>query len=101
MTKETMTLEEIQAELSNMCNCADPQYAAAFDYVQQITTQSLLQFINGHEYLYLLQDLHVQVKDAPESDLKTKLNTCIEGLIHLVSEEIKKAEESNKETSVA
>jgi len=96
----TMTLEETQAGLAKMAEeCQHPEYKAAADYIAQITHQSLLGFMHPLEYRAMVEEVHVQVVEAEDSEFKTELNTLIESLLSLLDEAIKAQED--KEASVA
>ena len=84
-----MTLEETQKGLHEMAEtCVHPEYKAAADYIMQLTQQSLLGFMHPLEYKVLIEEVHVQVVDAEESDFKIQLNTLIESLLTLLNQAI-------------
>ena len=83
-----MTLDEIYAELKELAQCGDQQFADAANFVGQITQQAHQGQMSPAELTETLQDVQRQIEiiqDMSQMAYKEKLNTLINGIIVIAS----------------
>ena len=83
-----MNFDDINNQLSMLVSSTDPEFAAAAEQVQNLVQQVQAGQMSPDEFNELLADLQRQleiVQDASRLQFKEVLNTCINGLITIIS----------------
>lgn len=83
-----MNFDDINNQLSMLVSSTDPEFAAAAAQVQNLVQQVQAGQMSPDEFNELLADLQRQleiVQDASRLQFKEVLNTCINGLITIIS----------------
>ena len=77
--------------------CEDQQYKGAFDFLFQITQQSLIGLVGFEEYCFHVADLKEQITPAPDSNLKEEILEYLDNLLRLTSEHCANAQKEANE----
>lgn len=83
-----MNFDDINNQLSMLVSSTDSEFAAAAAQVQNLVQQVQAGQMSPDEFNELLADLQRQleiVQDASRLQFKEVLNTCINGLITIIS----------------
>ena len=79
-----MNLDQIYAELTELVNSGDPQFANAANHIGQMAQQCQQGQMSKDELAEILQDIQRQInilQNMEQMAFKEKLNTCINGLL--------------------
>ena len=79
-----MNLDQIYAELTELVNCGDPQFANAAHHIGTMAQQCQQGQMSKDELAEILQDIQRQInilQNMEQMAFKEKLNTCINGLL--------------------
>lgn len=83
-----MNLDQIYAELTDLANSGDPQFANAANFVGQLAQQAQAGQMSREELEETLLDVQRQMnilQNMEQMAFKEKLNTCINGIIAIAS----------------
>lgn len=83
-----MTLDDINNELSTLVGSTDQEFSAAAAQVQNLAHQVQAGQLSPAEFKELAEDIQRQlaiIQDSERLQFKEVLNTCINGIITIIS----------------